>query len=210
MKISYCITACNEYKELQRLLEFLVERRNSTDEIIVQTDSESTTPEVYDLVGSYAELRDNIRHISFPLNNDFAAYKNNLFTAAKGSWCFFIDADEWPNENLVINLHPLIDSARESSVELIWVPRINTVDDITEEWMKEWRWSINDNNWINFPDYQARLVKNQSNIRWENKVHEVIKGHKSMYALPADEPWCLYHPKDLQRQIRQNEKYSKM
>jgi ATP-dependent Clp protease ATP-binding subunit ClpA len=38
MKISYAITVCNEFIEIQRLITFLLEHKRSQDEIVVQMD----------------------------------------------------------------------------------------------------------------------------------------------------------------------------
>jgi hypothetical protein len=38
MKISYAITVCNEFKEIQRLLVFLLESKRPQDEIVIQMD----------------------------------------------------------------------------------------------------------------------------------------------------------------------------
>ncbi len=38
MKISYAITVCNEFVEIQRLLNFLLENKRDQDEIVVQQD----------------------------------------------------------------------------------------------------------------------------------------------------------------------------
>ena len=38
MKISYAVTVCNEFIEIQRLLTFLLERKRPQDEIVVQMD----------------------------------------------------------------------------------------------------------------------------------------------------------------------------
>ena len=38
MKISYAITVCNEFIEIQRLLIFLLEHKREQDEIVIQMD----------------------------------------------------------------------------------------------------------------------------------------------------------------------------
>lgn len=63
---------------------------------------------------------------------------------------------------------------------------------------------------VNWPfDYQNRIVKNVPDIRWVNKVHERIEGYKTTCLFPNnDEEWCLYHPKTIERQTKQNAYYS--
>ena len=60
---------------------------------------------------------------------------------------------------------------------------------------------------INCADYQMRIYKNNGEIRWRNKVHEVLEGHKSFSALPAMEELALYHPKTIEKQEKQNKYY---
>ena len=63
---------------------------------------------------------------------------------------------------------------------------------------------------INAPDYQSRIYRNTPEIRWKNKVHEVLDGYKTLSYLPQDEEWCLYHHKNIERQERQNEFYNRI
>ena len=49
------------------------------------------------------------------------------------------------------------------------------------------------------PDYQTRILRNLPEIKWHNKVHEVIKGHKKFTALPTNEEYSLWHPKEINK-----------
>ena len=69
---------------------------------------------------------------------------------------------------------------------------------------------MNEKGWVNFPDYQGRVWRNRPNIRWKNKVHEVLEGYKDYSFFPREEDFCFYHPKDIDRQEKQNEFYSKI
>jgi hypothetical protein len=40
-----------------------------------------------------------------------------------------------------------------------------------------------------------------------NKVHEKITGYDTFSNFPAEEHWSLYHPKQIDRQEKQNEFY---
>ena len=52
-----------------------------------------------------------------------------------------------------------------------------------------------------------RIYRRHPDIKWVNKVHEVIEGYKVHGMLPAEEEWALYHPKDIARQEKQNTYY---
>ena len=60
------------------------------------------------------------------------------------------------------------------------------------------------------PDYQWRIYKNSPNIKWKNKVHEVIEGYKTMAQIPGFEDLSLYHPKTIERQEKQNNYYNEL
>ena len=132
--------------------------------------------------------------------------KNHLKSLCTGDWIFQIDADELPHESLIINLKELL--KLNPTTELFLVPRVNTVDGLTQEHINKWRWNINENGWVNWPDYQTRIIQNGPKIQWASKVHEVIVGFSTQGALPMEEEWCLYHPKDIKRQEAQNNFYN--
>ena len=200
MQISYAIPVCNEHVELKKLLLFLLKHKNKNDEIIVQCDQGNTTPEVYkvlyDLQQSYVE---------FPLNGNFSNFKNNLKSLCTGDWIFQIDADELPHKFLIKNLKSLLEV--NTTTEMLLVPRINTVGGLTQDHINKWRWNVNEKGWVNWPDYQTRIIQNSPQIKWQNKVHEQIIGISTKGALPMEEEWCLYHPKTILRQEAQNNFY---
>lgn len=203
--ISYAITACNESEELKRLLDQIIDHKREVDEIVVQVDHDNVTKEVKKILEAYHKEIAAI--ISFPLNKDFATFKNNIKSYCKKDYIFFIDADEYFSENL-IDLLPVI-LENNSEVDLFFVPRMNTVDGLTEDHIKQWHWVVDDRMRVNWPDYQTRLVKNVEEIKWINKVHERITGFKTQCLFPNnDEEWCLYHPKNIDRQVKQNNLYS--
>lgn len=208
MKISFAVTVCNEADEIKRLLEILYKFKREEDEVVVQGDARKVTKDVVSVLHPY--IKKGLQYLEFPLNNNFADFKNNLFKNCTGGWVFFIDADEYPHENLIQCLPELIDSAEYQMIEMLRVPRVNTVDGITDGWIKKWGWNaqvIHGFKTINFPDFQMRLVKNSKNIYWKNPVHEVLTGWMSYSDLPLDFNWSLFHPKTLEKQIKQNSYY---
>lgn len=193
--ISYAITACNEHRELSFLLEFLRNSIHAEDEIVVQLDS-NATEEVREVAKDYIE---------FPLNKDFASFKNNLSKHCTKDYIFQIDADEYPNPYLIANLKDILQY--NETIDVFLVPRINTVEGLTDGHIQKWGWRVDDKGWVNFPDYQWRIWKNDNSIKWINKVHERLDGFKEYSALPQSEEFSLFHPKDIKRQERQNKLY---
>lgn len=198
--ITLAVTVCNEHKELKLLLDYLQEHTyHDQYEIIVQIDKNNFTDDVIGVI-----VNRGIKHWFYPLNKDFASYKNELSKHAEGDYIFQIDADEIPSKELLDNL-PTILKNNDSDVYL--VPRINTVEGITEEHIQQWGWRVEGDR-INFPDYQWRIYKNTPSIKWINKVHERLEGFKTYATLPPQDEFCLIHAKNIEKQEKQNQFYN--
>ena len=209
MKISYAIPVCNEYKEIEYLLEYLAKHKREQDEIVVQCDQGNTTPDVYRVL---QELTENgsvsYELIEFPLNNNFAAFKNNLKNNCSGDYIFQIDADEMVSKYMVENIGMVL---QYNSVDVLKVPRINTVKGLTQEHINKWRWGVNEQGWVNFPDAQKRIYKNDPSIKWSgHQVHGMVEGFKTYVALPFEERFSIYHNKQINRQEQQNARYAQI
>ena len=206
MKISYAITVCNEFVEIQRLITFLLKNKRSQDEIVVLVDMTKNEP-TSELLGYLHRLSSSnyILLSEQKFNGHFADWKNYLTSLCSGNYIFQIDADEIPHENLINSLPELLDE--NSIIDMLRVPRVNTVEGLTEEHIKKWGWNVNEKGWVNWADWQMRIYKNTPEIKWMNKVHEVLDGFKTHGMLPVDEEWALYHPKTIEKQEKQNNYY---
>tara|TARA_B110000503_G_C7123704_1_gene403641 strand:+ start:239 stop:868 length:630 start_codon:yes stop_codon:yes gene_type:complete len=205
VNITYAVTVCNEIEEITKLINFIHPRIQKEDEILVQYDSDGATEDVVNYLRIIGELHQNINIISFPLNKDFASFKNNLKNHANGIFIFQLDADEIPSEFLIENMHDLIEANLD--IDLFFVPRVNTVEGLTVEHIKKWKWGVNDKGWVNWPDLQTRIYRRTSEIEWDGKVHERIKGYNTLTILPLEEQYAIYHPKGIERQEKQNALY---
>ena len=61
---------------------------------------------------------------------------------------------------------------------------------------------------IQWPDYQGRIIRNHSTIKWEKPVHETIVGALTQSLLPMEKEYALLHVKDISKQESQNNFYS--
>ena len=142
MKITYAITVCTEHLELFRLLETLTPGLHDDDQVLIQYDGVRVTPEVMSVIEQYQAPSG----VTYTVNNvpldieDFAWYKNHIFYSAKGDWIFQIDADEFPGDGLVNDLHEIL--SMNNGLDVLLVPRINTVDGLTLDHVKQWNWGI--------------------------------------------------------------------
>jgi len=203
MRISYAIPVCNEHRELDRLLDILVKNKRQEDEIVVQADLGNTTKEVYSVIDKFIQ---KIKLVEFPLKADFAGFKNNLKNNCSAEWIFQIDADEYLSYQLIHDLHLILQ--QNPTIDVFLLARVNTVEGLTQQHINTWRWNVNEKGWINFPDFQTRILQNSPKINWVNKVHEVLTGHNSYSFFPMEEEYCLIHPKTIERQEKQNTFYN--
>ena len=199
MKISFAITVCNELEEIKRLVPFLLEHKRSEDEIVILYDEQNGNSEVIDFLTTFDV---NLHKNSFEGN--FADWKNKLNSYCTGDYIFQLDADEMISEYLIKSLSSILEL--NPKIDLIWVPRINTVEGITQEHINKWGWHVNEYGYINFPDMQGRIYK--KNMGWYGKVHEKIVGGQKFSALPVEELYCIKHPKTIERQEKQNNFYN--
>ena len=208
MKISYGITVHNEADELNRLLEILIHKTDKEDEIVICVDGNDE--KVQEVIQSWIQQYgsddvDTIKDIIVyhrKLDGNFADHKNSVIENSTGDYIFHIDADEYPNETLLEQLKQIIEM--NDGVDLIWIPRVNTIEGMTQEHIQKWSWRVTENGWVNYPDYQARVFRRDESIRWTRPLHELITGCKTYAHLPPHEELSLYHPKTIQKQEQQN------
>ena len=204
MKISYSLLVHNETDTLEKLLKFLTKWKQSDDEIVILDDF-SDNEKTKQILDFYVSAHD-IVYEQRNLLGDFASQKNHLKNMGSGDYSFNLDADEMISLWLIKNIHEIIDA--NEGIDLIYLPRINTVDGLTQQHAQAWGWQVNQEGWINFPDWQGRVFRNRPNIRWQYKVHEMITGYQTYATLPMDKPFCILHPKTIDKQEQQNKKYS--
>jgi glycosyltransferase involved in cell wall biosynthesis len=194
MKISYGITVHNEADELNKLLDILIHKTDKEDEIVICVDGHDDG--VRFVLDSCTQQYSDIKMIKVyqrKLDGNFSDQKNSVIENSTGDYIFHIDADEYPNEILL---------------DLIWIPRVNTIENMEQRHIDRWGWKVSEKGWVNYPDYQARVFRRDESIRWTRPLHEYIKGCKTYAHLPPHEELSLYHPKTIERQEKQNMFYN--
>ena len=207
MKISYGITVHNEADELFRLTDLLINNIGKEDEIVICVDgNDEKVKLVLENLQKTYQWNSNIIIYQRKLDGNFSDQKNSVIEKSTGDYIFHIDADEYPNEILLQQLKQIIEM--NDGVDLIWIPRVNTIEGMEQQHIQRWGWRVTENNWVNYPDYQARVFRRDESIRWTRPLHEYIKGCKTYSHLPPQEELSLYHPKTIQKQEQQNMFYN--
>jgi len=208
MKISYSITVCNELEEIQRLINVIQKFKRSNDVITVLYDSEHGDSRIEEFLRAKSVNDNTLIWFKDQFKRDFAEWKNKLISASPADYVFNIDADEMISQELIEQLPTILE--QNPQVDLFWIGRINTVDGITSEHIMKWRWNVDKYNRINYPDPQSRIIKKQPGVYWSGKVHETVIGANVVSQLPFEEPYVLYHHKNIQKQEKQNSLYNEI
>lgn len=201
--ISYTVTVYNEYFEINRLLQNLKSFINTEDEIVVvQTYSTQEDKEKpwFLKIAEICQQHSSI-YRTFHFQNKFSDLKNYTTSLATKSYIINLDADELVSFETIKLWKEII---FQSLSDIYYVPRINTVENYTLKDIKKYNWLINNQQWINWPDYQPRIFKNNKNIQWVGDVHERLEGSDKTVMLPIDPRLAIIHHKDIVRQRQQN------
>jgi hypothetical protein len=195
MKLSYAITVCNESKDLYALISFLKSVKDTDDEINVLLDTLHTNETTINILEHF---KDDIVVNKRDFCGNFSDHRNFHLKKCIGDYIFVVDADEMPKEKLIVGLKGAIE---ESGADMIRIPRINIHPGCTREWLKKYKFNTNEMDWINWPDYQGRVFKNDpENIYYGNKLHENIIGVKNPVSLEPDPTLALWHIKSVHKQ----------
>lgn len=205
MRISYGLTVCDEHREIENLIGFLLKRINQEDEVVVVYDQNRVTDEVLEVLESN---QDSIASYPFNFQQNFLENKNFMNSKCTGDYIFQLDADEIPHEILLANIKAILES---NPVDVLVTPRKNLVEGLTDEYVKKWRWHVNEQGWVNWPDPQKRIYKNDSKIKWSgHKIHGMVAGYTSIAQLPMEEGFSIIHNKTIDRQANQNDRYDRI
>jgi len=206
MQISYTVTVYNELKELKILLPLLEQARIDTnDEIIIVHTYRQEEDKETDLDKNIQSLCKNVadQYTRYHFDKKFADMKNFTNNLATKDYIINFDADEFAS----IETIDIWKEAINPNNDLYHLPRVNTVKNYTLDDVKQYGWNINNNGWINWPDYQPRIYKNNSKIKWIGNVHEQLTGFENAAALPANPRYAIIHHKDIEKQRSQNALY---
>jgi hypothetical protein len=197
MKLSYAICVCTEARELNDLLAFLKRVKDDEDEINILLDASKVTEDVRKVLSKYDGLVVSERTFC----GNFSEHRNYHASQCTGDYIFVIDADEMPRETLIKNIKQMI---TDTSAELLYIPRINICPGYTQKWLDKHSFKVNEVGWINWPDYQGRVYKNNGIVKWNKGLHETIEGSTNTKGLEAAPDMSLWHIKSVEKQEYQD------
>ena len=157
MTISFAITVCNELEEIKKLVPFLLENKRIQDEVVILYDQKNGNSEVLNFLLPFNKLPNVQVWGNNEWDNNFADWKNKLNNYCSGDYIFQLDADEMIHVDFIKSVFKIVEMNPE--VGIYYLPRVNTVDGLTQEHVQKWGWRVNENGWVNFPDYQGRIYK---------------------------------------------------
>jgi len=203
MFLSYLVTCHNETSSLDKLLSKLVQNKKDNHEIVL-LDDYSDNPESLEIIQKYKEKTSFHQH---KLDRNYGAHKNYGIEQCEGTWIFQLDGDEYPTDLLLENIDVVLESNADN--EVLWLPRLNYFVGVTELDVKTWGWNYQDG-MINFPDYQSRVYRNLSHIRYQRRLHEKVEGFKTYTFVPPQKDYAIVHEKTIEKQRQTNLNYNKM
>jgi len=191
VKISYAICVCNEDREINSLINFLLKVKDEEDEINILVDSTKVTPQVRDVLKSYD---DKIVVNEREFDGKFSDHRNYHASKCTGDYIFAIDADEMPQEALLTNI-------KTFEGDIMFIPRINICPGYTADWITDYKFNLNEMGWVNWPDYQGRIFKNApGRIYYSRELHENIIGFEKRIILKPEPHIALWHIKSVDKQ----------
>lgn len=203
MLVSYLITSHNETNSLEKLLSTLIKFKGDAHEIVL-IDDYSDNLETISIIQKY---KLDIRIYYRKLDRDYGTHKNFGIEQCMGKWIFQLDADEYPTNVLLDNIDEIL--KLNDNTDVIWLPRLNIFNGVTDVDIKMWGWQYKDG-LINFPDFQSRIFKNVSNIRYKRRLHEKVEGYKSYMFIPPQKDIAIIHEKTIEKQRETNLNYNKL
>ena len=151
VRLSQCMIVKNEEKNIERALSWA--KGITIEQIVVDTGSNDRTVEIAKKMGA--------KVLHFTWINDFAAAKNYALAQATGNWIAFLDADEFfsPEDakKLMANIRQVQTNPQLRTNYLAIGCSLYNVDDSGK---------------ITSIIEQARIFKNNRQVRYRGRIHE--------------------------------------
>lgn len=170
IQLSQCMIVRNEEKNIERALSW--GKDIMCEQIVVDTGSTDRTVELAEKMGA--------KVFYFTWKDDFAAAKNYAIEQAKGDWIAFLDADEFFPEKDAKRLMELLSQIGSD-------PRIAFV--------RTKMTHLNQDGSIMGASFHDRIFRNHPDVRYCNRIHEVVQncGELELLMFDAQEELMILH-----------------
>lgn len=153
MKISACLIAKNEAKNISRCLNSI---KGTADEIIVvDTGSTDNTVEIAESFGA--------KVFFYEWDNNFSNARNHALDKATGDWLIFLDADEYFGPNTQKQLRTVLERISNNKTVDAVLCKIINIDVQSGRVLSE--------------NPTIRIFRGKSGIRYEGAIHEQLLKH---------------------------------
>jgi len=169
MSTTYAITINDELNSVKRLMHTVHECKDKDAEIIAihcYRQESDMNNSVHVEIKEY--LMDNVdTYCNYKFKDNLADLKNYIMSLSTKDYIFLLDADEYLTTQTLALWNNVIKN--EPNYDVFWTPRINIIENLTEEDKQAFGFKLNERGWINWPDNQPRIFKNNKDIKWEYK-----------------------------------------
>lgn len=188
MAITYTITVKDELNDVKRLHHTLQACKSHDDEIIaVHLYRDLVELDHSDHLEIKEYLLDNVdTYCNYKQENNIAHLKNYTCSLATKDYIFLLDANEYMTTQTITLWKEVIKN--EPDYDIFWTPRVN-IDETMEREEAEVKYGlkINEQGWINWPDNQPKIIKNNKKIFWEIRDSSIsIRGVEKSGSLASD------------------------
>ena len=206
------VPVVDEKEDLAVLLSALEEEGLLEDTVVIVDNSipERSKPVKEYLYENFLyRLGPEVLTVDFAMqfHQNFANYRNWMVKFIPCDIAVMIDADELPTPELFARIKQIRTIPLNDLPDIMYIPRENKVTGITPEDIQKWGWTLDQDKRINYPDYQGRIYKPASGVKWVSNVHERLEGGKTIYRFEMNKRLDLLHHKTIERQRKQNAFY---
>lgn len=187
MSITYAITINDELNSVKRLMHTLFECKEKDSEIIAvhcYSQTEDMANPTHIEIKDYL-LNNTDTYCDYKFDNNVADLKNYIISLSTKDYIFLLDADEYLTTQTLALWNNVIKN--EPQYDVFWTPRVNIVEDLTKNDIEKLGLKVNEKNWINWPDNQPRIFKNNGKVKWTMKEKSYrLLGVEKSGSLTAD------------------------
>jgi FkbM family methyltransferase len=124
-----------------------------------------------------------------PAADNFAAHRNSVLSLVPSDeWILMLDDDELISRDCLASIDLHLRSIT-GPIDVLMLARINTFGPLDQPPAIDWMAPDG----FHFPDWQARVFRNNGVVRYEGKVHETLGGARGQMGVQSPQATLLHH-----------------